>query len=534
MRLALVLSRVPRRQEVSGFPLDEMSILAAQRAEDDLEVFVDLDTDGAQALRDAGIPVSVAPKRGAFTTAAGEVLSDRHTVAAAIMAAHGERPFDAILVGEDVPVDPAWYEPALGEIPRGVVMGAGPVSDHRLVFGQPGLTEASGAEVWRITGVIGTADFLVADAPPEEYGLSGPLPVWLRWGTVPETVDPGTVDPRIIVVVALGEPPVGYGSLVARLDALVPITETTTVVVVAPDAEVGGEAVGSLVAAGVPAGRELNVIVAHPGPDGVAAAFLGSADLVVAARRTDLAVPALRDLHVPVVVLTGSSAVEAPTLWRSDLPVRRPAGAAALVQGDGPSAEVIAAAEDALAADPSVDRLVVYAGAMAPTALEVAEIARLDGADLVVVGAPSGVYGEPTLEALAPGVIGVSRRCWPSVRRRLAVTGSVWELQVWMLGLSSVPHATLAVVPGRSRRWEQLPTHNVTGIPSWVTSSGLLPLPDLAGVGAARGAVPPLGDEAGPETLVRKWVMQRSWSQRLRLALPAKGGLLRRAMKGRW
>jgi nucleotide-binding universal stress UspA family protein len=533
MRLALVLSRVPRRLEVTGFPLDDVSIVAAHDAGEDLEVFVDLDTDGAQALRDAGIPVSVAPKRGAFTTTAGEVLSDRHTVAAAIMAAHGARPFDAMLVGEDVPVDLAWYEPALGRIPRGVVIGAGPVSDHRLVFGQPGLAEASGAEVWRITGVIGTADFVVADAPPGDYGLSGPLPPRLGWGRPPETADPGSMDPRTIVVVALGEPPVGYGSLVARVDSLVPIAETTLVAVVAPDTTVGGEAVGSLIAAGIPRGRELNVIVVHPGADGVAAAFLESADLVVAGRPSDLAVPALRDLHVPVVVMDGRSALGAPSLWAAGVPGRRPAGEAALVQGDGPPAEVIAAAEDALA-DQSIDRVVLFAGAMAPTALEVAETVRLEGADLVVVGAPSGVYGEPTLEALAPGVIGVSRRCWPSVRRRLAVTGSVWELQVWMLGLSSVPHATLAVVPGRSRRWERLPTHNVTGIPSWVTSSGLLPLPDLAGVGAGREAVPPLGDEASPETVVRKWVMQRSWSQRLRLALPAKGGLLRRAMKGRW
>jgi len=532
MRLALVLSRVPSRSEVRRFPLDDRSILDAVRSGHDVEAFVDLDTDGAEALRDAGAAVSVAPKRGAFTTGDGRVLTDRHTVATSMTAAHRDRPFDAILVSDDIPVDPAWYEPELAAIPRGVVLGAGPVGDHRLVFGHPGLSESFGMESWRITGVIGTADFVVSDADPSDYGLSGPLPPWFSWGTIPELAGPPSGGPAVAGVVALGETPVGYGTLAARVGGAVPIAETTTVVVVAPDAAVGGDGVGSLISAGIPAGRELNVIVAHPGSDGVAAALLGTADVIVAARPADLAAPILRDLDRPVVLLDGGPVRRTSPVWEETVTRRTQPGTSALVQGDGPRGDVIAAVEDAFAA--GGERVVLYDAAAAPTALEIAGIPRLEGADLVVVGAASGIYGEPSLEEIAPGVVGVSRRCWPSVRRRLAITGSVWELQVWMLGLSSVPHATLAVVPGRSRKWESLPTANVTGIPTWVTSSGLLPVPDLSGIGIAREAVPPLGDEVTPETLVRRWVMQRSWAQRARLALPAKGGLLRRAMKGRW
>jgi hypothetical protein len=541
MRLALALSRVPGRQELDRSPLDDRSILAALGAGHDMEVFVDLDTDGAQALRDAGVSVSVAPKRGAFTTAGGDVLTDRHTVAAAIAAAHRVQAFDALVVSEDVPVDLAWYEASLAEIPRGVVLGSGPVSDHRLVFGHPGSVERSAAEVWRITGIIGTADFVVADVAPAAYGLSGPLPPWYRWGTAAAPVDEsavmadrGGVTARTLAVVALGETPVGYGSLVSRVAGAVPISDATTVIVVAPDGAVGEESVGSLIAAGVPSGRELNVVVAHPGRDGVAAALLSTADLVVAAGPSDLAVAALGDLSAPIVLLAGDIPVPAPPLWEAPPPASAVRATCAVVQVEGPMPEVVSTVDEVLRGDPSVGLVVLYGAAGAPTALEMAAIPRLDGADLVVAGAPAGVYGEPTLDALAPAVIGVSRRCWPSVRRRLALTGSVWELQVWMLGLSSVPHATMAVVPGRSRRWERLPTHNVAGIPSWVTSSGLLPPPDLAGVGGGRDSVAPLGEDVSPETVVRRWVMQRSWSQRLRLALPAKGGLLRRAMKGRW
>lgn len=532
MRLALVLSRVPRREEVLGTALDDRSILAAVHAGHDLEVFADLDTGAAEALRAAGVPVSVAPKRGAFTTARGDVVTDRHTVAARVAAAHHDRAFDAIVTGEDVPVDLAWYDAALAGIPRGVALGTGPIGDHRIVFAHPGLAESLAAEVWRITGVIGTADFLICDVPPAAYGLSGPLPPWFRWGSIPKPVPPGTEPPGTVAIVALGETPVGYGSLVARVAEVVTLAETTTVLVVAPDAAVGDEDVGSLITAGVPRRLELNVVVAHPGGDGVAGALLGTADLVVAAGASDAAVPALRDVEAPVVLLSGEVPAGAETLWDAGVPAARERRGRALVRADGPTDEVIAEAEGALAA--GADLVILYGAPATPTALEMAEMPGLEGADLVVVGAPSGVYGEPSLEALAPGVLGVSGRCWPSVRRRLRATGSPWELQVWMLGLSSVPHATLAVVPGRSSRWEALPTRNVTGIPSWVTSSGLIGMPDLAGVGTADAAVPPLGDEVTPETLVRRWVMQRSWTQRLRLALPARGGLLRRAMRGRW
>jgi hypothetical protein len=527
----LILSRVPVRSEVGGTPLDAEAIRAVA-SHHDLEVFVDLDGDGPQQLRDAGLMVRLSDKRGVFLHEDGRVLPDRAVVAASVAASHEEEPFDALVYGEDVPVDLAWYDRRLADVPRGIAVGDGPIADHRLVFDHPGLSEFFAAEVWRATGMIGTADFVVADAPPAAFGLRDRCPPWFTWDSGPlELADPPDAPPRLVAVVALAERRTGYGSLVDRVMAALPTGPETVIAAVVPDVLVGAETTGRLVAAGCPAGFELNVVVAHPGTDGLAAGMIETADVVVAARPTDAAVGAVRSAAAPVVPLFVERDAPAGRLVDGEIPSRRERGDRIMVRIDGEPGDVVAPAE--VAFGEGVEHVVFHTNDATATAVEVMGMPHLEGADLVVVGAPQGVYGEPGFRPIAPGVLGVSRRTWPTMRRRMTSTHSLWESMVWMLGLSSVEHATLAVVPGVSDRWEPLPIANVTGIPSFLSSWGLVGRPDLASVGPAPASH---GDQRPvPEsTIVRRWVMQRTWSQRIRLALPARFGWLRRAMKGRW
>lgn len=529
MRLALIVSRVPMRSEVTTSPLDAEAVCEVT-AGHDVAVFSDLDGRGAEHLRDAGMAVTVGHKRGVFLAEDGRPTPDRALVARSVAAAHAAAPFDAVVYGEDVPVDLAWYEPSLAGIRRGVALGGGPVADHRLVFDHPGLSEYYGADVWRATGMIGTADFVVADAPPRSMGLRSTAPPWFRWG--PPAGPAGAVPdrpPRLIAAVALSETRAGYGSLVNRVAALAPVGSETVIAAIVPDVAAGSDTTGRLVAAGCPPGLELNVIVAHPGPDGTAAGFVADADLVVAMRLSDAAVGAVRAAAAPVLVEEDGSDGDAAQLVNASPPGRRPDGTRVLVRVEGEPGDVVGPADQAYAE--GAGHVVFHTGDATATAVEIMGIPGLEGADLVVVGAPHGVYGEPALRPISPGVLAVSRRTWPSVRHRMPATRSLWELIVWMLGLSSVEHATLAVVPAPAERWEEIPVANVTGIPSYLTSWGLLGAPNLAGVGAASLPEP---DREPESTIVRRWVMQRGWGERLRLALPSRFGMLRRAMRGRW
>lgn len=202
-----------------------------------------------------------------------------------------------------------------------------------------------------------------------------------------------------------------------------------------------------------------------------------------------------------------------------------------MIRVDGETGDVVETADRAFGE--GSEHVVFHTTEATPTAVQIMATPHLAGADLVVVGAPQGVYAEPAFRPIAPGLLAVARRTWPTVRRRMAATHSLWEAIVWMLGLSSVEHATLVVVPGDGDRWEGIPIGNVTGIPSFLSSWGLVGRPDLASVGSAPGSAQerPAVDES---TIVRRWVMQRSWRRRLRLVLPSRFGLLRRAMKGRW
>jgi hypothetical protein len=524
VRFALIVSRVPQRAEVTGFPLDAEAILAADH---DMEVFTDLDGAGAEMLRRSGVPVTVAPKRGVHSTPEGERRSDRETVAEGVLASHTRRSFDALLYGENIPVDLAWYRGELGEITRGFVLGAGPLSGHRLVFDHPELAGRHVYEVWRAAGSLAASSFVVSDAPLFGFGLREGGPPRFVWSGPPASRPELTADPRLVVVVARDGMRAEYGTLIERAAGAVEVGPHTLVVAVVPDVGFSGESVGELLLAGAPAGLGMQVVVAHPGRDGVAAAHIARADVIVTAGPADTAVPAVREAKAPVVEL-GAGLTTAPRLGSVPLPARAPGSPRVAVSVPGTPSGVVAAGDEAVAGGAGL--IVLHTPGEENVAAWVAGMPGLEGADIVVLGPAEGAFGEPAAHSVVPGLVAVSARVWPSVRRRMARAEELPEVIASLIDPTSVEHASLAVLPepGTPRAVRLRPDRSAP--PAWLASYGLVGAPDrsradLPGRAARREAV---------ERAVRAWVMKLPWAQRLRLALPTRWGLLRRAMRGRW
>ena len=169
MRIAYITSQVPLRNELSPGPIDAEWI-TAERTAADFAVFVDFSSVGADVVAETGIPVYVSPKRPVVIE--GRMETAEQIQARTLLRLHLEEPFDAIVYDSSLPADWAWHEPRLGEIPRGVALGAGPIRDIRVVATAPELFRTHGRRMWALTGSLASADFLVGDAAPESYGLT--------------------------------------------------------------------------------------------------------------------------------------------------------------------------------------------------------------------------------------------------------------------------------------------------------------------------------------------------------------------------
>jgi len=523
MRIAYVASQIPRRDELSPGPIDA-EWMVAERTPADIAVFVDYGSEGADLLREAGIPVHESPKRPVVIEATLETAEQIQ--ARTLLRLHLEEPFDAIIYDSSLAADWAWHQPRLAPIPRGVALGAGPVRDVRLVTGSPALFGTHGRDLWAITGSLASADFLLGDVPPEAYGLApAALPPRYRLNRLPVPA-PSTSSPQMIVLVALSESPAGLASVVTRAQAVHPIDDNSVLAIIHPDAATGPETTRDILTSSLPPGLAEQARLAEPSSDGVAAGLLAQADLVIAARSSDLAVRAVAD----AVSRTGGVVIEsAPddAPWFGDAALEKlDHHQPVLVPADRPLADLVTAIDE------------VTAPAVVLHSYEAAELARrvwrLPGsarAGLILVCDTDPYLGSIDPARPAFTVLGFGMESWASIRRLLQQAENLHEVVEWAGNLTHAPLTNLLAVPVAGSSHGRFGPGSAS--PAWVTEAGMLPAANFAALSPA-GSAEAVGHQKPLGSDIQRWAESHGFRDRVRLALPWKWGLLARAMRGRW
>ncbi len=523
MRIAYVASIIPRRRELASGPIDAEWIVD-ERGQNEVVVFVDYESDGTDLLRQAGIPIHVSPKRTVLL-AEGQYETSDQLQARILLQLHIDTPFDVVLYDSAHSTDWAWHQPRLASIPRGIALGAGPIRDLRLVSAAPELFARHGRTLWSLTGTLASADFLLSDVGADAYGLD-PTRLPPRYSLYPlPTTPPPSGPAAMVALVALSESPTGLASLVERGIGRVETDDNTLVAVIHPDIAIGVETTRDIVLAGLPAGLRDRIRIAEPSSDGVAEGLLAQADVVVAARVSDLAVRAVSDAAAKVgsIVLDGPT-FDAPRFSEATLS-KAPNENPVLIAVDGPLDELV----------PVVDRLVGESAAVVLHTNQGSWSARrlwkLPGSargGLIMVCEPGPYHGEPRPGRPVFDLLGFNTESWPSIRRMMGSDATLQDVVESAGSLANVHRVNLLAVPVAGfARGRFSHSHHA---PAWITDTGSLPQPVVAsGEDSGSSAA-----GAGPDADVKQWAESHGFRDRIRLALPWKWGLLNRAMRDRW
>lgn len=545
MRLALVLPRVAQRQELVIGALDEEWFLEMSEVHD-LELFVDRLCPITDRLAARQVSIKRSIKRW-VADEAGPYRSSDAFLAAALLEAHRRRPFDAVLYTSQASTDLAWHEPDLASLPRGCVLAGGAAGDLRAVWQDERLFAHLSRRLWAMSGLMASADFLVADVAAESFGFvdGSPLPPRLCSGES-RPIPPAEIPSRgLVVVAATTAGPRDLEELLPRAIDLVGAGD--------------GLVFALLTSAGrADASRSVEVIesdgritphqllVVPAGEDGVAASFVKRADLLLLASPAELAIReiAARAAHLGAAYCDGAVPVaeRTPPFARENLR-RRPRGAVHLVSFDELRSGVL---DECGELDISPDDLmVVYSDGGDREAARLLQIGGLAGVDLVVWGHSAGLYGDADPGHVYPHALAVRAAAWPSVVRAAALADSVWSLIAWGLDLDHVDRARLLVLPATvGAATLPLPVPVSVRVP-WIPRVPLLPQPRF--LAARTEALPPQAPPllSPPRPRVREgrahdsrtlehWLRVTTWGRRLRAALPWRWGLLERAMRSDW
>lgn len=517
MRIAYIASRIGSRSELDRAPIDAEWLLATPH---DLSVYVDEESIGANLVRDR-FPVYVAAKQR--VDLGGEIVgsSDR-AQAATLVAHHLDDPFDALLYDSDRAIDWAVYEPALAGVRRGVCLGRGAPAYRAMIRTSPEVAQQFARSLWAEFSAIASADFLVAHAPAESFGLIGYEGLVVTPDVPVATVERENAGGTIAVVAMYGDVRT-YAELVADVRSTIAIADDATVVVIVPEWSVGTDTVAGLVQRSVKPEWALSTVVVT-GPGSAAAEFIRRADLVVAASPPDLGVSAVREAasHGRVVSLTGATETLAPLESIGELPIPEPL-----------SVEIVAFEEiDSLRSTVAHVDYVFVTGPGGTQLAEQASQLSLASRDLVVFGIPQPVTGHPDPGKLSPAVIGFSSAQWPSVEPLVGKVRSVWELIVWMARVSNASFTRLEVLPAPiGATSHDLTIDIVPGLPAFTNGRPPLETMDLS-QSVRPVAAPPA--KLAPKVSVQSWAKEHSWADRARLVLPWRYGLLPKAMRDRW
>lgn len=525
MRFAYITSHLPRRRELSAGPIDAEWIV---ESDFDVTAFVDYSSDGTDLLAEAGIPVEVSPKRSArFADARMETAEELQ--ARRLLDLHLDQPFDALVYASDRLTDWAWHQPRLGPIPRGIAIGPGPIRDTRLVTADAALFQALGRELWAATGPIATADFLISDVAVAEYGLAAEAlpPVYALNEIPPAPAGAGTSS--LAAIVALSESPAGLATIVTRALDKLGTTDETVLAVIHPDIATPVESTRDVIRAGLPESIVRRIRFAEPSSDGIAEGLLVQADGVVAARGCDLAVRGVAEVasKVGAMVLSGRPEPMPRLAEAPDKAVHPPAR---LVPVDGPLTDLIPLIDELSGEAPGV---ILHSRQAATVATRVWRMPGSVARGLTMV-CDSGPYlGDPDPARPAFNLLGFDMESWPSIRRLIGHVDTLHQLVEAAASLAHAGRVNLTALPvagsGQARLGSRTPP-----LPAWLTDTGMLPAPNLAGLSEADFTRPESPVALSEPGSIKHWAETHGFRDRIRLALPWKWGLLNRAMKNRW
>ncbi len=535
MRLAYLAGSIPRRGELASGPIDAEWLLDAQVTHD-VSVFVDHEGEGTELLRQAGHHISVSPKRNVPFPGSRD-LTAQESQARILLGQHQQEPFDAIVYDSTHTSDWAWHEPKLADVTRGVALGAGHIRDLRVISSIPAAFRRQGRRLWASSGFLTTADFLLSDAPPSDYGIDErALPPCFSLAPLPDRTPRDGAVARVAVV-AFSEGPHGLATLLKRALQRLEVNESTELTIVSPDVVAGLETARDFAKAGVISPALNSTRFVEPSSDGVAEKALAAADLIVAARPSDLAVKGVADVAAKVGAIVLDESDVRPSPLETLPPAKLAAAQPVLTPVDGSPGDLIPAIDEL---DPGGGSVILHTRSVADLARRVAQVPGLSRSDLVVITDTGRFLGESDPAWPAFNLLGVSMKSWPSVRRLADQARSLHELVVWSLNLSHFDKASLLTLPSAGVATEALPRY-VPRLPTWVGPPGMFPSPNLAELGQK---LEENDDEAVPDDIeddrppappsVQEWAQAHGFRDRVRLALPWKWGLLPKAMRDRW
>jgi hypothetical protein len=310
----------------------------------------------------------------------------------------------------------------------------------------------------------------------------------------------------------------------------VPVDSGTSIVAVVSSLSVPGkESPAELVIAGAPRDVHLALLAVSPGDDGVAAELCEKADLVVTSRASDYAIPAVRSASSSgLVALQDVSEVE-ETWDRTPSPRR------------DPKVRMVAVGkQDALTPDmfdeEGVDIFVLHGEGAAEDAVRFLAVPSRWDFELAVIGRPHGSSGAADLSSLNPEILVVHRRATKAVGRWLALAESIGDLVNFAAQPILAHRFRLLVIPGVGAvNYRHSPDMGTNQLPEWIGANGVIPRfassGNLADIESLRARS--MSAQVAPSD-IRSWARKHTWTDRWRLVLPWKFGLLERFMRGRW
>lgn len=514
MRICYVASRVPDRRAFDPQPID-VERLVELAGEHSVVAALDETSAHLSKLEAVGVRVITSPKRPVFDGAS--LLSADAVVAAEIAAIHAQDPFDEIWCSSDGPGDPAWFEAALCEVTRVVILPSTPISGVRRVWSTPSSIERIGLSRWALSGAVTAADVTATDVDPGWFGLDSSALPSLRQIDGPPGIQPATRSHSTVALVSLTSTMSELLDEVAATRSHPSFDDGATLFVIHADAPVGATSLGTAVFTMLDADVQRSTAMIAVGDDRDAADFLKTATFVACATPADAAVPIVRE---------ALSSAEGWVIRET------PPGPPRTTRPSPASGVHLIPVEDTavigpLLRDIPTDRLaILHTSEGAELATLLAGYPRSVDFDVVAISAAGGIYGGST-DRIASTVVGIG----PRIRASVAATAgasSLAEVIASLFDPSNVATTSLLVLPSMEVDAEPM---------SWTTSS----LPLIGGRTAVAGVPTVMLPEpksaeslSASSTAPREWLEGLSWSERAMLLLPWRWGLLSRAMRDKW
>ncbi len=515
MRLAFALRSLARRDDMLGV-VDATTTADLRRDGHDVVVFVDELGPGADEARQAGVHVDVSPKRPVDID--GWKSADE-VVAHHIGDLHERSPFDAVVVSGELGYDPGWFDPRLAEVPLGITVGEELHRTARLALEDPDLRRASLPGIWAAAGALTAADFLVGSAPPDAYGFEVEPPPVLTPAEPPPGTAPVPANVSLLAVLATSADRTRLMDVVPATWQQVGNDPRTTTAVIVSDVHLNGPTVGQLVTLRLDREDRERVIVVPVGSDGAAAALVAAADLVVVSERAEIAHPLLTSIDTPLAAHFEGEIARPAGRFPTDVSLDTRRRSRTVISGD-------LDALDRGLDEVDSDVIILSDPRGASQAARLYAYPRL-GDGLTFLGRPAPIHGAAEPTSVSPFSLAVGRSSVPVIRLAIREATDLWDLICTLLNPIHSNHLHIRVLPVGFGEG----TRDLVGPTSRLRLPGRGPLRVDAEVilpGApVRPTSPPVKD-------LRTWARESTWSDRARLALPWKFGLLRQAMKGRW